>query len=285
MTITETTIKNVLTVTSGYLDGIATHSLNPYQGCSFGNSLCGVGCYVRHNNWLTKGRAWGSFLEVRANAAESYLANVKTARLQAAGRKQQFGIFMSSSTDPFVPQELKSGVTLAVLKAMVKRPPDELIIQTHNSIVASTDYREVLEQLAQRCKLRVQISIESDQQIPGMPGMACSVNVRLHACQTLRNAGIRTVVCVAPLLPLAEPETFFERIELAADAVIIDHFIGGDGSHDGARTRQTPLPAAMEAIHPGSTKLSYQERIVTLARKIMPGRVGVSREGFAGQFA
>jgi hypothetical protein len=67
--------------------------------------------------------------------------------------------------------------------------------------------------------------------------------------------------------------------------VVIDHFIGGDGTSDGSRTLRTALPAAMEAVHPGSTRLAYRDEIVAAARREMPGRVGVGREGFAGRYA
>ena len=70
----------------------------------------------------------------------------------------------------------------------------------------------------------------------------------------------------------------------AADAVVIDHYIGGDGTDDGSRTEKTALPAAMEAVEPGSTQLAYRDRMVAIARELMPGRVGVSREGFAGSY-
>jgi hypothetical protein len=67
--ITETTVKNILTRTSGYLRTVTSHSLQPYRGRTFGNSLCGVGCYVQHNGHVLQGRPWGGFLEVRTNAA------------------------------------------------------------------------------------------------------------------------------------------------------------------------------------------------------------------------
>mgnify|MGYP006147248219 CR=1 FL=1 len=47
---------------------VASHSLQPYRGCALGNSLCGVGCYVRHSWYTTRGRKWGSFVEARTNA-------------------------------------------------------------------------------------------------------------------------------------------------------------------------------------------------------------------------
>ena len=68
------------------------------------------------------------------------------------------------------------------------------------------------------------------------------------------------------------------------DAVVIDHYIEGDGSVEGARTIRTALPAAMAAIDPRSTALSYRDAIVAIAREIMPGRVGISCDGFAGRF-
>ena len=66
-------VRSILTRTPGYLKGICSHSLQPYRGCTFGNALCGVGCYVRHNGLLTRSAEWGSFLEARMNAAEAYL--------------------------------------------------------------------------------------------------------------------------------------------------------------------------------------------------------------------
>ena len=72
MTISETKISKILTRASGYLKPVASHSLQPYRGCALGNSLCGVGCYVQHNYYLTRGERWGSFVEARVNAAEAY---------------------------------------------------------------------------------------------------------------------------------------------------------------------------------------------------------------------
>ena len=40
----------------------------------------------------------------------------------------------------------------------------------------------------------------------------------------------------------------------------------------------------MEAVSPGSTRLGYRDEIAAAARAVLPGRVGVSREGFAGRY-
>src|SRR6266850_307150 len=109
------TIRNILTRTSGYLRTVTSHSLQPYRGCTFGNALCGVGCYVQHNGWLTRGQPWGSFLEARVNAAQRYREQAAGERSWARRARGAFGIFMSSSTDPFVPQEERLGITRGVL--------------------------------------------------------------------------------------------------------------------------------------------------------------------------
>jgi DNA repair photolyase len=282
--VTETSIRNILTRTSGFLKTVTSHSLQPYRGCTFGRSLCGVGCYVRHNGHITRGREWGAFLEVRTNAAESYRENYeREAAWARRSRDGRFSVFCSSSTDPFVPQESRYGVTSGVLAAMCERPPDMLIVQTHTHRVL--DHLQVLRELAGRCDLRVHVSIESDRDtLPGLPPPASSVERRFEACRGLRREGIFTVVTVSPLLPIEDPDLFFARIAQVADATVLDHFIQGDGSEDGGRTLRTPLPSAMAVVDPESVTLAYRDRMLEVARRYLPGRVGVNIDGFAGRY-
>ena len=84
--------------------------------------------------------------------------------------------------------------------------------------------------------------------------------------------------------PIADPDAFFARVADSADAVVLDHFIGGDGSPAGARTRRTALPAAMAAVDPASVDLSYLDAMAEVARRHLPGRVGLHRDGFAGRW-
>lgn len=283
MDLQEVTIKNILTRTSGYLDAVSTHSLQPYRGCSYGRSLCGVGCYVQHNPFITRGRPWGSFLEVRTNAAESYLRHVARERAWAHKVGRRFGIFMSSSTDPFVPQEKTYRVTACLLQAMQIMPPDELIVQTHSATVA--EHAVTLRLLSESCRLRVHISIEGDRdRLPGLPPPASSVQSRLEAAGRLKEAGLFTVITVAPLFPLQDPPAFFRRCGQVSDALVLDHFVGGDGTVSGSRTRLTPLPASMEQIQPGSSRPAYQEQAYEWARCYYPGPIGMGPQGFAGRY-
>ncbi|MEW4567240.1 hypothetical protein AB1L88_05175 [Tautonia sp. JC769] len=276
-------VHSILTRTSGYLEGIASHSLQPYRGCAFGATLCGVGCYVQHARHLLNGRPWGSFLEARMNAAERYRLTVDRERRWARRQSHRFGIFLSSATEPFPPQESRLGVTRAVLSAMEASPPDLLIIQTHSHLVRQ--YGPQLARLSEQCTLRVHLSIETDRdRLPGLPGHGSSIDRRFEAASSLKASGLMVVITVSPLLPILDPEAFFRRIAAVADGVVLDHFIGGDGTGQGTRTRRTPLPGAMARVDPDSLELAYRDRMAAVAERFLPGRVGVGAAGFAGQW-
>jgi DNA repair photolyase len=166
---------------------------------------------------------------------------------------------------------------------MTELPPDLLIIQTHTHLV--TEYVDLYRVLAERCEFRVHLSIESDlDRLPGLPPPASSVEQRFGAAAALKQAGLFVVVTVAPLLPIESPASFFGRIAQAADAMVIDHFVEGDGTSAGSRTVRTKLPEAMAAINRNSVDLEYREQMVAIAKPVMPGRVGVSVDGFAGRY-
>jgi len=189
---------------------------------------------------------------------------------------------MSSSTDPFVPQEKKYGVSRAVLEAMIDAPPDMLILQTHSHRVAA--YADVLLRLAERCELRVHLSIETNREsIPGLPRHASSVADRFDAARQLHDVGLHVVITVSPLLPIEDPVGFFEKVATCASAVVLDHYIGGDGSIGGARTLKTGLPAAVEEMEPEAVLLGYRDRMAEIAERYLPGKVGISADGFAGR--
>jgi DNA repair photolyase len=281
--LTTAEVRSILTRAGGYLRAVCSHSLQPYRGCTFGNALCGQGCYVRHNAWLLRGERWGSFLEARTNAAAVYRQQYERERRWGRTARGRFAVFLSSSTDPFVPQEDRFGVTRSLFAAMQELPPDELIVQTHSDRVAAFG-RELLA-LSSVCDLRVHVSVEGDQdRLPGLPPPAASVGSRLQAAAALKALGLRVVITCAPLHPILDPDAFFARVAAAADAVVLDHFVGGDGTPDGRRTRATALPAAMAAVVAASPEPGYLDRMVEVAARHLPGRVAVGPAGFAGRY-
>jgi DNA repair photolyase len=268
----EVACRSILTRTGGFLEGF-THTLNPYRGCSYGNSLCGAACYAPFLA-REKTRPWGSWIEAKRGAAEAYRRDLRRER-----RRGPVRIFCASVTDPYVPQERRLGITRALLEAMVADPPDALVLQTHTP----GPLRDLDLLRALPCDLAVQISVETDREaIPGLPPHAYPPRVRLEALRALREAGVRAVGVVAPLLPLLDPGGFARALEWACDAVIVDHYLVGDGSPGGWRTRRRGLPSLLRAHgFERWTRIEALHEIASLFRRVLgPERVGVSREGF-----
>ncbi|NIQ02978.1 MAG: hypothetical protein GWM98_23450 [Nitrospinaceae bacterium] len=216
------------------------------------------------------------------NAAEVYRKTVSKEAAWARKHRGKFSVFLSSSTDPWQPLEQKYRITRQVLRALQSHPPDRLILQTHSHRMAE-DWEDI-ESLARRCDLRVHVSIEGDRdRLPGLPPPPCSLKDRLELIRQSVARGFFTVACLSPLYPLTDPEAFFARLaETGLRAVILDHFIEGDGTPDGSRTQKTGLPEAMARVEPESVHLSYRDAMVRIARTYLP--VGISASGFAGHY-
>ncbi len=282
MHLREIVVKSILTPTGGFLSAY-THTLNPYRGCAYGSTFCGAACYAPEVRFGAPAAPWGSYLEVKVNAPDVYPADV--ARARRAGRR--LVVFMASVTDPYVPQERRYRITRRLLDAMRREPPDALVLQTH------TPYPlwdvDALVALGECTRMVVQISIECDRdRIPGFPRAAHGVETRIAALRALGARGIRTAAVVSPLMPLRDPEAFAARLGDAADAVILDHYLVGDGSPDGARTRRrkahldTTVPDLLTAAgFEEWTRLEKFWEIVGRFRAVLgPARVGVSADGF-----
>ncbi len=278
---TEISCKTILNPTGGFLGQGFTHTINLYRGCALGNTLCGLYCYAQWNPYHVRGRTWGRFLDVKAGAVPAYCAHYD--RLKAPGGPKPIRIFMSSVTEPYPPQERTLRRTRELLEAMVERPPDLLAIQSHTPLVVED--LSLLRELQRQCEVRVHITVETDKPtLPApFPKPAYSPRSRIQALHALRDAGLDAVATVSPLLPLDDPRRFAGELERACTRVILDHYLLGDGSHEGRRTKQTALPRLLrEAGYEGWTTLEKFHEIVDVFRTVFggPERVGVSREGF-----
>ena len=272
MELREVACRTILNRTGGFLRGF-THTANPYRGCAFGRSLCGVGCYAPA---LLHGerRPWGSFLDAKTNAADAYRKDIVRER-----RRGPVWIFCASVTDPYVPQERRLRVTRRLLEAMVEQPPDRLALQTHTpGPLRDIDLLTRLD-----ADVSVQISIETDRAaLPGLPPPAYSPQARLDALRRIKDAGLRAVGVVAPLLPLGDVDAFARALDECCTAVIVDHYLVGDGSRDGARTKRRGLPDILRAHgFERWTHVEVLEETADVFRRVLgPDRVGVSRDGF-----
>lgn len=274
--------RTILNPTGGFLAEGFTHTINLYRGCALGNSLCGLYCYAQWNSHHTLGRPWGGFLDIKTEVLETYRAQYDRLKRPLRGEPKPLRIFLSSVTEPYPPQERTARRMRQLLEAMLDRPPDRLVIQSHTPLVL--DDLPMLQQLRERCRLQINITVETDQeQLPSpFPRHAYTPASRIEALRSLKAAGLFTVAAVSPLLPLNDPRRFAEQLEAACDRVILDHYLLGDGSPNGQRTRQTRLPMLLEADgHAAWTGLDLFWDVVGLFREVFgPQRVGVSRAGF-----
>jgi DNA repair photolyase len=276
------TIQNatILTPTGGFLAGGYTHTINVYRGCSFAGSLCGTFCYAQHNRWITRGRPWGLY-GAKRQVAEAYRRDYDRIKRPRRGDPRPLKIYMSSSTDPYLPQEKSLRLTRSLLEAMRDRPPDVLVIQSHHTLVGRD--LDLIEELSARCELWVSLTVETDMdRVPGFPPHASPPSRRLATLSTFRGRGIRTQATISPLLPLADPAAFALRLDAACDRVIVDHYLIGDGSPNGWRTRRTSFADRLERAGFGewNALAKLWEVRDRLAKVMGAGRVLIGCEGF-----
>jgi DNA repair photolyase len=272
--------KTILTPTpSGFLASGYTHTLNPYVGCGFAGALCGTFCYAQHQHWIVRGRPWGLY-GAKHDIGQAFQRDYDRIKRPRQGNPRPLRVYMASSTDPYVPQEKRLGLTRAILEEMQIRPPDVLVIQTHTTLI-SRDF-DLIQPLSKRCELWVSITCETDMDpVPGFPPHASRPFRRLETLKRFREAGVLTQATISPLMPLADPETFARDLDATCDRVIIDHYLLGDGSH-GARTRRTNFLQLLEQA--GFGEWSRIEKMWEvrdfLAHVLGAERVLVSAEGF-----
>jgi DNA repair photolyase len=235
---------SILTPTSGFLSAGYTHTINLYQGCSFAGSLCGVFCYAQHNQWITKGRAWGLYAAKR-HVRKAYRRDYDRLKQPKRGRSNRLNIYMSSSTDPYLPQEKKLRLTWSLLEEMRERIPDVLVIQSHHTLIERDI--ELIADVAAGCELWISLTVETDMDpVPGFPPHASAPARRLETLERFRRRGILTQATLSPLMPLADAPGFARRLDAACDRVVVDHYLIGDGSPNGWRTRRTTFAKRLD---------------------------------------
>jgi hypothetical protein len=126
------------------------------------------------------------------------------------------------------------------------------------------------------------IETDMDELPPGFPRHASLPSRRLETLSLFRSRGIKAQATVSPLLPLADPIGFVRRLDLACDRVILDHYLIGDGSKNGSRTKRTGFVELLVAA--GYAEWTRLEKFWEV-RDVMVGvlgetRVLVSCEGF-----
>jgi DNA repair photolyase len=126
---------------------------------------------------------------------------------------------MSSATDPYQPLEAKVMLTRRLVEVMADplRQP-RLVVQTRGPLV--TRDIDLLKRF-KNVRVNMSITTDSDAIRRRFEPSCASIERRLEAIKEVKMAGLRTTVCLCPMLPLEDPEVFANRLKLVG----ADHYV------------------------------------------------------------
>jgi DNA repair photolyase len=199
---------------------------NPYLGCSFGCTYC-YAMFLPQNRRPKED--WGKWFQAKSNAIELAKKHAHKVAAQA--------LYMSSVTDPYLPAERGLRLTRGILEALAPHQP-RLLIQTRGPLVTRD-----LDLLKQFRAVRVNMSIPTDSEAvrQAFEPKAPPLERRWQAIEETRAAGVAVGICVTPMLPLENPQTFVEKlVAFRPDVLVLQGFHdsrGGFGADTGAKAR------------------------------------------------
>jgi DNA repair photolyase len=170
-----------------------TWSLNPYMGCVHQCTFCYVRAFELRADRPSDHR-YGQSIRVKTNVAD-----VLRRELARAGWERET-VAVGAATDPYQPAEGRYRLTRACIEALRDASNPFSVITRGPLIVRDVD---VLAEAARRADVSVTFSVPTlDEEIwrRTEPGTA-PPRQRLRALKTLVDAGVRTSVGMAPILP------------------------------------------------------------------------------------
>lgn len=185
-------------------------SINPYRGCEHGCSYC----FARPTHaymGLSPGLDFETRLFAKPNAA-----TLLERELSAPGYQVR-PIAIGTNTDPYQPIERQHGIMREVLEVLEKaRHP--VTIVTKSALVLRD--RDILGRMAAQGLAKVGLSITTlDAKLArSMEPRASTPAKRLEALRGLKEAGIPTMVMVAPVIPAMNDQDIERILEAAAEA-------------------------------------------------------------------
>ncbi|NEI68074.1 PA0069 family radical SAM protein [Rhizobium lusitanum] len=168
-------------------------SINPYRGCEHG---C-IYCFARPTHaymGLSAGLDFESKLFAKPDAAK-----LLQRELAKPGYKPRV-IAIGTNTDPYQPIEKEWRIMRQILEVLNKANHPVAIVTKSALIMRDID---ILKEMAARNLVRVALSVTTlDRKLARtMEPRAATPSRRLEAIQALSEAGIRTAIMVAPIIP------------------------------------------------------------------------------------
>lgn len=183
--------------------------INPYRGCEFGCKYC----YARYTH---------EFMELRDSLDFERKIYVKqhAAWLLRQELKQVLAgesIAIGTATDPYQPAERKFGVTRAILEELARHNGYDIGLVTKGTLILRD--RDVLQALAKNNSVSVCVTVTTmDTELARiLEPRAPRPDLRIKVVRQLADAGIRTGVNCAPVLPgITDSPASLERVVSAA---------------------------------------------------------------------
>ncbi len=191
-------------------------SLNPYMGCVHRCTFCYVRAFEARADRPWDDR-YGASIRVKVNVVEVLRREL------ARPSWQREGVAIGAATDPYQPAEGRYRLTRSCIEALAEADTPFAIITRGPMIVRDLD---VLVDAARRVDVSVTFSVPTlDDEIwrKTEPSTA-PPRQRLRAVKTLVDAGIKTGVGMAPILP-----GISDKPELMADVVRAARAAGATG--------------------------------------------------------
>jgi DNA repair photolyase len=156
------------------------YTANFYKGCSHGCVYCYAPSLVHDD------RSWGRYVDAKINAPSVLHRELRSAEKDV--------VFVSSASDPYQPVEARYKLTRRCLEVL-RRHDFPVLILTRSPLVLRD-----LDIILKLNWVRVGFSISSVSDKFYEPGVP-SVEKRVETLQKLSDAGVKTWVSLAPVIP------------------------------------------------------------------------------------
>lgn len=207
MSINEVSCKGILTKSN--LPEV-DYCINPYIGCMH---KC-VYCYASFMRRFTghKGQKWGSFLDIKVNAAE-------VLGKQRLSKKKKGTILIGSVTDAYQAIERKYGLTRKILEALVGQGFPISILTKSSLVTRDIDLFGRMEDI----EVGITITSLDDRASRIFEAGASLPRERIKALAFLKESGIKTYAFIGPILPgVTDLRKILEEVEGKVDFVMFE---------------------------------------------------------------
>lgn len=185
------------------------YTLNPYLGCTHGCVYCYNQNFIQR---LQPNDQWGQFMEVKVNAPEILEGEIK--------KKPRGSVFLSTVTDPYNPLESKYQLTRKCLKMLIENKWPVSILTKSDLVLRDLD---LFKQSPKKVEIGFTITAPDDKTAKILEPGAPLPSQRIKALATLKTAGIRTYIFVAPVLPkLTNLSLLFSTLRNKTDEIWFD---------------------------------------------------------------